>query len=386
MNPGYDISRLAPDFAELLDEKEREALDRALTEDDDTALNALKKWEALTRAVGLQLAADMPAADFLVLYALSDETDILDEQETARLEEVRADLENTISAHPGLECVVARIRADRDAFYAICDGPEKLIREDRPAVAGSRQRVSTVRYVWRAAAVFAIVFFAIVSVFLLQRDAGFETIRTSSNELHAIELEDGSIIRLGENSTLAYRLDDEDRIARLTGTAVFEVYPESRTFVVETPSAYTTVLGTVFSVTATELNTEVVLAGGSVELASRVNPEANVRLIPGQKSRVVTGGAPETPSQVDVASEMAWSGTWHFQATPLSRIAEYISQYYGVGVFVPQSLIGERVTGAFSQDEPVEVTLQTLATALGINVEVDESGDFRFTESASTGL
>lgn len=379
----YDISRLAPDLAELLDEKERDALNRALTEGDDMALNALKRWEVLMQAVGSQLAADIPPADLLVLYALSD--DVLDETEAARLAEATDEIEKAVAAHPGLETIVAQIRADRDAFYAIWDEPEKNVRTDRPAVEGARQR-SGMRYVWRASAVFAIIVFAIVSVFLFNRDAGFETVRTSSNEFRTIDLEDGSVIRLGQNSTLSYKLDEEDRIARLTGTAVFEVYPDSRSFVVETPSAYATVLGTIFSVTATELNTEVILAGGSVELASRTNPEANVQLVPGQRSRVVSGGAPEAPSQVDTASEMAWSGTWHFQATPLIRIAELISAHYSVNVSVPESLAGERVTGAFSQNEPVEITLQTLATALGIHVETDEDGGFRFAQSDETGL
>lgn len=377
MNPRYnDIDRLAPDLAAALEPQERDAV-----ASDPDASRALAQWAALRDHLASGLASELPASELLVLYALDEEPATLDDAERARLADARSEIEAALDAHPSLQAVIARIRSDRDAFYALFDegGATAPRRADRPAERGARQRGTAAhRWVWRGAAIAAVLAFAVASIFLFQREAGFETVRTASGESRTVTLADGSVARLAGGTTLEYRIGANDRRVRLTGEAVFDVMPGDRLFTVETASALTTVLGTTFGVTADAQATEVVLANGVVSVAPRAAPAEAVRLEPGQRSRVTAGREPEAPQSVDVADRLAWTGTWYFQATPLAEIARRLEEHYDTSVVVPAGLAGERITGAFDQDVPVDQTLRTLATALGIHVEGDQATGYRF--------
>ncbi len=379
MNPRYDD----PALFEALDPAERDALRRTLGE-DAAAADALALWRAIRARIGADLRAALPDYDLLVLYALGDRPAALAPEEEARLIAEGPTVEQALEAHPALHAVVERIRADRaafdtvwdDAFEDVAGAPAVVNRPalDREAVRPPRAR----RVAWRAAVALAVFSFAALSIYLIQRDTGFETYETAAGEVRTVELADGSTVRLAERSRL--RVEDQEdgrRIVRLTGEALFEVIPNGETFVVETPTALTTVLGTTFGVEANEVETEVVLASGSVELAPRAAPESAVRLEPGQRSRVVGGQAPEAPVRTDVAATLAWTGTWYFQATPLDAIAERLADHYGVAIAVDDAIAADRVTGPFASEAPVEETLRTLALALDARVEGSAATSFR---------
>lgn len=380
MNPRYDDTALF----EALDPEERNALHREIGADADAA-DALALWRALRERLGADLRRDLPDFDLLVLYALGDEPAALAPEEEARLIAARPVLEAALDAHPALHDVVRRIRADRaafdDAWPAVQPVPSR--RPDLASVVGQRavdrqaERSSRGRrWAWRSAVAVAAVAFTALSVYLLQRDAGFETYETAASETRTIELADGSTVHLAAQSRLMVETEGA-RLVRLTGEAVFDVVPNGERFVVETATARTTVLGTTFGVTASEFETDVVLASGAVALAPRANPEAAVRLEPGQRSRVVGGRDPEPPTRADVTDALAWTGTWHFQATPLADIADRLAAHYGVAIAVAPGLAGDRVTGPFSSDVDVEETLRTLALALDARVEGDTATGFR---------
>ena len=379
MNPRYDDTALF----EALDPEERDALRRALGTDADAA-EALALWHALRERLGAGLRRDLPDFDLLVLYALGDEPAALAPDEEARLIAARPNLEAALDAHPALRDIVRRIRADRAAFDDAWPAePEPARRPGLASVVGARamdrqaERPSRGRrWAWRSAVAVAAVAFAALSVYLFQRDAGFETYETAAGETERILLADGSAVHLAAQSRLMVAPGDE-RLVRLTGEAVFEVVPSGERFVVETATARTTVLGTTFGVAASEFETSVVLASGAVELAPRANPEAAVRLEPGQRSRVVGGQDPEAPTRADVTDVLAWTGTWHFQATPLADIVERLAAHYGVAIEAAAGLAGDRVTGPFSSDVSVEETLRTLALALDARVEGDAAAGFR---------
>ena len=215
-------------------------------------------------------------------------------------------------------------------------------------------------------------------MFILQRDAGFETYTTASGETRTITLDDGSTVLLAASSRLMVETEDDgERHVRLAGEALFEVVPSDEPFVVETATALTTVLGTTFGVDASELETEVVLANGSVKLATRVDPEQSVRLEPGQRSRVVGGQAPEPPVRADVVASLAWTGTWYFHNAPADEVAERFSAHYGLPIVLDPSLASVRVGGAYSADRPVEESLQALAVSLGARAEPEAAGGYR---------
>ena len=377
MTPRYDD----PILFEALDVAERNALRRALGEDADVA-GALALWRAIRARVGADLCADLPDYDLLGLYALGDRPEALTPEEEARLIAERPTVARALERHPALHVVVARIRADREAFDAAWDDafvgaapePAPRQREDRAAAAPPRAR----RAAWRSAVAVAAFGFAALCVYLIQRDAGFETYETAAGEVRTVDLADGSTVRLAERSRLGVETEDDgQRLVRLTGEALFEVLPNGEPFVVETPTAITTVLGTTFGVEASEVETEVVLASGAVALAPRAAPGEAVRLEPGQRSRVVGGGVPEAPIRTDVAASLAWTGTWYFQATPLDAIAERLAAHYGVAIAVDDAIAADRVTGPFSSEVPAEETLRTLALALDARVEGSTATGFR---------
>ena len=383
MTPRTDDSALF----ETLDPAERDALRRALGTDPD-ASDALALWRALRARLGAELRRDLPDFDLLVLHALGDRPEALAPEEEARLIAARPVLDRALAAHPALHAVVRRLRADRDAFDAAwveasLDTSSPSRPPDAVATAVGRRALDRQatrprgarRWVWRSAVALAMVAFVAVSVFILRRDAGFETYETAAGELRTVELADGSTVRLAERSRLM--VEEGERRVRLTGEAVFEIVPNGDRFIVETPTALATVLGTTFGVEASAVETAVVLASGSVALAARAEPEAAVRLEPGQRSRVVGGQAPEAPVRLDVAEALAWTGTWYFQATPLQEIAARLAAHYGVGIAVAPRLASDRVTGPFSSEVPVEETLQTLALALDARVEGSAASGFR---------
>lgn len=381
-----DIARRAPDLAEALDPAERDALARALGQDDAEAEAVLAHWEAARRHLGVRLREDLPDPHLLVLYALADDPVALGTEEEARLEAARPQLEAAIAQHPALRDVVARVRADRDGFEdawaepaepATARVPGRRPAADRPAARSPR------RWAWRTAVGAALVVFAGLLVFIVQRDAGYETVRTAAGETRTLDLADGTTVHLAEKSTLEIgSFEEGERRVRLAGEAVFAVVP-GEMFVVETPTALTTVLGTTFSVRADPRETEVVLASGVVALAPRAGPAEAVRLEPGQRARVLAGQPPSAPTSADVTEALEWTGLWYLQAEPLDEIADRLSAHYGVRIEVPAVLARERITGTFEQAAPAEQTLQTLATALGVRVEGDAASGFRFTPSES---
>ena len=380
MSDSYD-----PILFEALDSAEQDALRRAVGEGADTA-EALALWAALRARLGAELRRDLPEFDLLVLYALGDDDPaVLAPEEEARLIAARPAVEAAIAAHPALGDIVRRLRADRDAFDAAWDeavSPAVAIGErarDRESARAPRAR----RWVWRSAVALAVVAFAAVLVVILQRDAGFETYQTADGATESVALADGSTVLLAPSSRLmAETKADGERRVRLAGEALFEVLPNGEPFVVETATAITTVLGTTFGVTASDIETAVVLASGSVRLATRLDADQSVRLEPGQRSRVVGAQPPEPPTRADVAETLGWTGTWYFQATPLSDIAERLSAHYDVGIDMDPALAADRVTGPFSSDRPVAETLRALAVALDARVEGSASVGYRLAPSA----
>ncbi|MEM1044013.1 MAG: FecR domain-containing protein [Bacteroidota bacterium] len=375
--------RYDPTLFDALDPAEQDALRSALGDEADAA-EALALWTALRAHLGAELRRDLPEFDLLLLWALGeDDPAVLAPEEEARLIAARPALEAALGAHPALGDIVRRVRADRAAFDAAWDEAEQTAEPPSPLAERAPDRrparaSGARRWVWRSAVALSVAAFAAVLVFILQRDAGFETYRTGAGETETVALADGSTVLLAEASRLMVDTEDDgERRVRLTGEALFEILPNGEPFVVETATALTTVLGTTFGVTANDVETEVVLASGSVELATRLEAGQSVRLEPGHRSRVVGAQAPEPPTRTDIAEALAWTGTWHFQATPLGDIAERLSAHYAVPINVHPSLAADRVTGPFSSRQPVAETLRTLAVALDAQVEGDEANGYR---------
>lgn len=133
------------------------------------------------------------------------------------------------------------------------------------------------------------------------------------------------------------------------------------------------VLGTTFAVEATDVETEVVLVAGAVEVASDGDPEAAVRLEPGQRTRVLALDAPEAPVRADLGATLAAVDAGAGETA--EGIAALLGERFGVSVAVDDALAHERLSVAPSGDD-AEAALDALARALGARL-VAEGDAFR---------
>jgi ferric-dicitrate binding protein FerR (iron transport regulator) len=242
--------------------------------------------------------------------------------------------------------------------------------------------------VGRLAAVFALVSLGALASYLWRRDSGLE--RIVATEEMTIDLPDGSTVELAASSELLIPegasidpeavsgapIEDAPRFARLVaGRALFRVARAEEPFLVETPSADVTVLGTTFGVTASSRETDVVLVSGVVEVAARGDGAA-VRLQPGQRTAVRAGEEPTPAIATDVDVALAWTGELFIRSESLASAAARIAAAFGVEVSVDSALATEAVTGSFDRAAGARTALEALAMAVdGRLVEVD--GGFR---------
>lgn len=365
--------------SEDLTPEQAKALHRALERDPDLR-RAWVRWQQLRARARAGLDAALPDRGLLVLHALArEDADLLSEDEAQRLKRARPGLERALEKHPALGAVVddmQRACKDFDAAWAAHFEPVPV----RRAPSRPPRHPSRIRWVARGAIGAAVAAFAVVALLLVQRDTHLVTIRTDTGEMRLVELADGSTVRLLGGSVLSY-VDPEretvlDRHARLTGRAFFDVVPSEEAFVIETPTARATVLGTRFGIQADEGMTEVVLARGRLSLAPREAPDRMIVLEPGQMSRVAAHALPSTPAPVDLGAVLDWTGLFIFESTPVRQIVERLRAHFAQPIAVDPSLEDEAVTGTFEQSQPLHEILGVLATALDAEVRTPGTGGF----------
>ncbi|MDT7855027.1 FecR domain-containing protein [Rubrivirga sp. S365] len=392
------LDRLA--LYDSLPPEERAAVAAALA-DRPALAEAFARWRSLRAEVRADLSRDLPDRALLVLYALADD-DLLSDAERSHLDASRADLDAALAKHPGLAAAVRRIRADRAAFErawaeaaarpavpsvpaasappppapSAPPGPTRTAAPpralDRPPAPARRGGAG--RWVWRTAALVAVAAFVALLTSVALRDAGWETVTAS--EAQTLAFADGSTVELAPGARIMVPEGGagDGRAARLLGgQALFRVVRDaSDPFEVTTPNAEVTVLGTTFSVRATDVRTEVVLASGVVALAPRAKPEAAVRLAPGERAEVLALDAPSAPERADLGAALAWVGEG--VRYPLAgHVAEQIGWRYGVPVSIDPALAGEPVNGGLSGDD-LRGAVDHLAQALGARVETRGDG------------
>jgi ferric-dicitrate binding protein FerR (iron transport regulator) len=201
------------------------------------------------------------------------------------------------------------------------------------------------------------------------------TVTVADGSSRTVTLADGSTVRLVGAARLSYPAswpeDGPRRVSLREGRAFFDVppRPDGPSFVVETPTATATVLGTQFGVRAAADTTEIVLANGSVEVGG--GGDEHVVLEPGQKSWVAQSEAPASATSTDLTEALDWTGLFVFRAVPLSSIADRLSRHYDVQVTVADALADEPITGTFERQQPTRQVLDALAATLGAEVQRD---------------
>lgn len=378
-------------------------------EDDPDLASAWAHWCEVRRRIRDRLQEHLPDRRLLVLYVLEREgdADALTAQEREALDEVRDDIARAIDVIPALEQVVARIRderADFDEMWATHVGGEDVRstddgattdgrtqrdpteREDRAArPPKSRDEAWTRRWTRRLAVAVVVAGLAVTAVLFWPEGPSATTVTVADGSVQVETLADGSTIRLVGPATLSYSPGDAQsptrRVTLADGRAFFDVQPRKETsFVVETPTARATVLGTQFGVTTQPDTTEVVLASGAVRVEDAKRTDGVV-LEPGQQSRVVKNETPTTPTQVDLSGALDWTGLFVFRSLPLDAIAERLNRHYEARITVAESLTDEVVTGTFDREQPASEVVRALAATLGADVQTNGENRYRVVPS-----
>jgi len=391
-------------YDELPPERQQQVREKLDT--DENLADAFAQWRQVCAHLRERLEADMPECRILVLFALEDagREDLLTTAEQQALNEARPRLERALEAHPALEDVVARIQEEQADFEMMweehgfdlvepdgeapaVDAAREGARDARPAERTDRApRRSSAREEgkrWtRRVFVGAVVAAVVTLVFLVWPSPSPETtVQVAEGETTVIDLADGSQVRLVGAARLSYAPGEafDRRVTLRQGRGFFEVQDQDDApFVVTTPTARTTVLGTQFGVEASDASTNVVLAEGRVEVGpADPNDTTSVVLAPGQKSRVDRSGGASAPESVNVTQALAWTGLFVFQATPTATIADALSSHYDVSVTVDAALGDEAVTGIFDRSQSVEEVLGAIATTLDAEVRGTPTDGFR---------
>ena len=339
------------------------------------------RWQAARAALRRDLAADLPAADLLVLRAL-DSADLTPDEQ-ARLDAARPDLDAALARHPGLAAAAGRISADAAAFDAawaahgepgVPVAPKRSVGAADRAARPAPRKPS--RWLWRSVALAGVAGFAAILATIGLRDAGFTTVTAETAQ--TVALPDGSTAELAAGAVLM--IPDaggrrDARQARLrSGDALFRIVRDpARPFAVETPNADVAVLGTVFTVhvegAGTErVETDVTLLHGRVTLAVR-GSDRTVELAPGQSSRVVALADPTRPAAADRGAALAFLPDVAVRNEPARAVAERLAERFGISVEVDPTLAAEPVSARFRTADGPEAAVRALALALGGRVE-----------------
>lgn len=379
MNDPVDLLASYPD----LSNEEMEELRRAVAADRKLAVVIGARERIRT-----SIESPLQERRLFSLFALhrSGRAGELSHEEIELVGRYSDEFEASLAEYPGLAVAADDIAEAASEFSDLWDvhfegTEERPLRRERPPVLRS-SRSSPYRWAVRGAIAVAIVAFAVIVSQVVERDRGMLTVQTAEGETQVVELGDGSRVRVFASSTLSYSHPQSTlRRAELSGRAFFEIASEGRGFIVETPTARATVLGTSFGVDAQHRLTEVVLTEGRLTLARSDKLDDLVVLEPGQMSRVVAGSGPSAPVEVDVPRRLNWTGLFIFQSTPLSEIAALLGRHFSVAIDVDEGLKDERVTGTFEQNQPLRDILEVVAAAVGAHVEPNAAGGFELMRS-----
>lgn len=383
---------------------------------DPAAAALLRKWCAV-RALLVRDMGEAPAdPERFVLFVLHEygRAAALTDSERMRVEEVAPAFRQILADSPGLAAVASDIRNDMQDFEAhwaawfteasIGEAPasprvsssrsNRPVRRDRiparPSGRAPAQTLSSRRRVLQAGiGVAAAAVIATLVFFLLPVSPDTVTVRTATAEVRTVDLPDGSSVRLLGDSRLTYvsgaMNEDGERRVEFEGRAFFDIIPSPERFLLVTPDAQATVMGTSFGARTAEDGTEVVLVEGSLRLSGRQALDRAVLLAPGQMSRITSAGVPSEPVSVRVHEHLAWTGLFVFHATPVRDILPVLSRHYGVGISADEMLLDERVTGRFAQEQSLAGTLDIVAMAIAAAVEPDGTESRAESEAGGEG-
>lgn len=157
---------------------------------------------------------------------------------------------------------------------------------------------------------------------------------TAHGEQRQVRLADGTRVDLNTDTALKIAYSDSERRVHLDrGEGFFDVVKEARPFVVQSGTTEVRVVGTRFSVRATEVGTDVVVAEGKVDVVPDTRGQtaaspAKVELVPGNALRLDRRESFVRIAAIDPERVTAWrTGTIRFENATIPEVIAEVNRY-----------------------------------------------------------
>ncbi|MBC6492251.1 hypothetical protein BC349_14410 [Flavihumibacter stibioxidans] len=236
-------------------------------------------------------------------------------------------------------------------------------------------RISERNFLFRAAAVLAVIITGLMGYFAFERLLKPEDIQVATtNNTGKTELPDGSNIILNKHSALSYpsRFRGNSRQVKLKGEGFFSIKPnKDKPFIVTVNDFTVTVLGTSFNIRETPDSTVIVVETGIV----RVNGKGSqLALRAGEKTTIHhREGVLKKEKQPDQLYNYYRTKTFTCDNTPLWKLVEVLNQAYGANIIIGNPSIRNLPLTTTFNEEPLNKILNIITQTLDISLQ--QQGD-----------
>jgi transmembrane sensor len=196
---------------------------------------------------------------------------------------------------------------------------------------------------------------------------GNTTIATEIAENKTIELPTGSFVELDAASSITYNKNDwkKNRVITLSGQAYFKV-AKGAPFVVSTPTAKVSVLGTQFNINTQNEQFSVYCYEGKIEVSYQGASEI---ITQGQSVLLQKGKLQKSDHKYTSPDWM--KGLSSYERTPLKTVISDVKRYYKVDISLPVKYETLQFTGTIEHKE-LQQTLNTIFTTMEIKYHIQD--------------
>ncbi len=224
--------------------------------------------------------------------------------------------------------------------------------------------------VWRVAAVFMLMALSMVLYLNISEGPGELMIITSKDGSLMHELPDGSTVFLHANSSISYEKAFKDRVVNFKGLAYYDVVKSGTTFTIKMNDLSLKVLGTAFSLEASDDQMKSYVEEGLVEVSNKSETQ---KVKPGELLTFNKAKNAFSLQQNADPNILSWkTGKFIFQNTPFVDVIQHLEKYYQIAFERPNQYKNCSITGQFNKREFGEV-LAILSEVLNVEFQISKS-------------
>lgn len=232
--------------------------------------------------------------------------------------------------------------------------------------ATSQSGVTKSNMIYRFAAMIALAIgFGLVAYQFQQADT--LVAKTGDNETKMVELADGSVVWLNENSVFEYDADmaSDERTVSLNGQAYFDVAKDpERPFVIVGAKTTVQVLGTSFNLISENNYSNLNVTSGKVAFALTADEDIKLVLEKGTQATFDNNKLVKNDTFNENANSWV-TRDFVFRSSPLYKVAETLSEHFDVKIKIDETIKNCLITSSF-EDKELDEILETLEVIANI--------------------